>query len=239
MSNLQTAMNSILKPYPVIVSIIAAIAIWMSIDGCNRQRQGRKDFDALMNLHFRDSSELVTKTNKLGELSVTAKAFQLSQASLDKYVSENAILKNKLTNAYSHINSINTTISSVHIDTIRIPVHDTLPCGDIDKSYPVVDRYYSFDFKFRNRRGMEPEFYFLNISIPDTVTDVIGIRKSGFLNLKRTMVSEQVHTNKYVQVKGVQTIVKSEAKPKTLRKVAIGFGLGVITTFAIQSGVKK
>lgn len=234
------------RSYFIILAIASGIALWLSIDGCNKGRQNEKDFETLMNMHMRDSTELVEKTNKLGQITVTAEAFQLSQDNLDKYLAENAELKNKLVNAYHHVTSINTTATNLHIDTLRIPVpiHDTLPCGDIEKNYPVVDpnKYYSFDFKFKNKAGHEPEFLFLNFNIPDTTTEVIGIKKSGFLNLKHTLVSEQTHTNKYIQIKGVKTIVKSEAKPKTLQKIAIGFGLGIIATIATEiklNNIKK
>lgn len=225
------------KSYFIILAITSGIAMWFSIDGCNKGRRSEKDFETLLNIHMRDSTELVEKTNKLGQITITSEAFQLSQQNLDKYISENMDLKNKLENAYHHVNSINTTATNLHIDTIRIPVsmHDTIPCGNIDKDYPVSDRFYSFNFRFKNNIGHEPEFYFLNINIPDTTTEVIGIKKSGFLKLKHTLVSEQTHTNKYIQIKGVKTIVKSEAKPRTLKKVAIGFGLGIITTIAIES----
>lgn len=229
------------KSYFIILSIASGIALWFSIDGCNKGKQNKKDFETLMNLHFRDSTELVEKTNKLGQITVTAEAFQLSQENLDKYVAENTFLQKKLSNSYQHINSLTETISNFHKDTIRVPVpkHDTLPCGDIDKDYPVVDKFYSFNFKFKNKTGHEPEFMFLNFNIPDTATTVIGIQKSGFLKMKHTLVSEEVHSNKLIKITGNKTIVKSEAKPKTLQKIAIGFGLGIVTTIAVQSKLKK
>lgn len=229
------------KSYSIILSLALAIAIWFSIDGCNKAKNNSKDFQTLLKIHFRDSSELVRKTNKLGQLSTTSKALELTQQSLDKYIVENASLKNKLVNAYHHVSSINTTITNTHIDTIKIPVsiHDTIPCADIDKSYSVIDKFYSFDFKFKNKRGQEPEYLFLNFNVPDTSTDVIGIKKSGFLNLKHTLVSEQVHTNKYIEIREVKTIVKSEAKPKVLKKVAIGFALGIIATIATEYKINK
>lgn len=230
-------MNKNWKSYFIILSIAFGISLLFSIDGCSKGEENKEDLETLIKIHMRDSIELVEKTNKLDQITITAEAFQLSQQNLDKYISENMDLKNKLANAYHHVNSINTTATNLHIDTIRIPVsvHDTIPCGNIDREYPVSDRFYSFNFSFKNKIGHEPEFYFLNINIPDTTTEVIGIKKSGFLKLKHTLVSEQTHTNKYIQIKGVKTIVKSEAKPRTFKKVAIGFGLGIITTIAIES----
>lgn len=229
------------RSYFIVLFIASSIGLWFGINGCNKSKGIEKDFNTLLKLHFRDSSELVYKTNKLGELTTTAKAFKLSQESLDKYVKENDQLKNKLANAYSNVNSVSTTASNFHADSIKIPVpiHDTVPCDDIEKSYPVIDKYYSFDFKFKNKQGREPEFLFLNFNIPDTTTEIIGIKKSGFLNLKRTLVSEQVHTNKYIQVKGVKTIVKSEAKPKTLKKIMTGIGIGIVGTIVVQSKLKN
>lgn len=221
------------------VAIILLVALsYFGIDGCNGKRDTSKDYNTLLKIHMRDSSELVEKTNQLGEVTTTAKAYELSQKDLDKYVSENKDLKNKLANAYHHIGSINTTITNLHIDTIKVPVHDTIPCGDIDRSYPVLDRYYSFVFKFKNRSGHNPEYNFINFNIPDTSVDVIGIKKSGFLNLKHTLVSEQTHSNKYINIKGNQTIVKSEAKPKTFKKLAIGFGIGILTTIVVEQKLK-
>lgn len=224
----------------VIVSLVLAFVVR---EGCNKGGVSEKDFDTLMKIHIRDSTELSVKNNQLGQITVTAEAFQLSQEALNKYVQQSDEMKGKLANVYSQINSLNTTIANFKKDTIRIPVPhgDTLPCGDIDKTYPVVDvdKCYSFDFKFKNRRGFEPEYYFLNFSIPDTVTDVIGVKKSGFLNIKHTLVSEQIHTNKCIEVKGVKTIVKSEAKPKTIKKVVKGFVLGIIATIVVQSKLKN
>lgn len=224
----------------IIISLVFAFVIR---EGCNKGGVSEQDFETLMEIHVRDSTELAIKNNQLGQATITAEAFELSQEALSKYVQQSDEMKGKLANVYGQINSLNTTIASFKKDTIRIPVPhgDTLPCGDIDKSYPVVDpnKYYSFDFKFKNKRGHEPEFYFLNFNIPDTVTDVIGVKKDGFLNMRRTLVSEQVHTNKYIQVKGVKTIVKKEAKPKTLKKVAKGFVMGVIATIFVQSKLKN
>ena len=210
---------------------IVLLLLWQK--SCNKASSSVKDIETLMSIHIRDSSELVWKTNKLGQPTVTAEAFELSQKTLTKYVAENSSLNNKLANSYKSINSLNVTISNFHKDTIRIPVpkYDTLPCGDIDKSYPVVDKdkFYSFDFKFKNRQGHEPEYYFLNFNIPDTTTDVIGVMKSGFLNMKRTLVSEQTHTNKLIKVGGVQTIVSSAAKPKRI-------GIGASTGYGLSFG---
>lgn len=196
---------------------------------CERESGSRKDFDTLAHIHFRDSSELSEKTNKLGQTTVTAQAYELSQKNLDRYVSENSDLKNKLSNSYRHVNSVNETATNFHIDTIKVPVpvHDTIPCADFDKSYPVLDKYYSFNFQFKNKHGHEPEYNFLNFNIPDTVIDVIGIKKSGFLNMKHAMVSEQVHTNKYIDVKGIKTVVKSEAQPNR-------FGIGASVGYGFQ-----
>lgn len=229
------------KSYSLISTIGIAIAVWFSVDGCTRARNSEKDFNTLMQIHFRDSSELVKKTNELGQITATAKAFELSQESLEKYVAENSSLKGKLSNSYSKIESLSETISNFHTDTIRIPVPsgDTIPCADIEKSYSVVHEFYSFDFKFKNRQGHDPEYLFLNFNIPDTMTEIIGVKKSGFLNLKRTLVSEQVHTNDFIKIKGVKTIVKSEAKPKILKRFLIGFGTGFIAAIFVNEKLKK
>lgn len=191
---------------------------------CGSKNISERDFNTLAQMHMRDSLELIDKNNKLGQASITAIAYELSKKDIDKYVAENAILKNKLTNAYSTINSINVTATNFHVDTIivKVPVHDTLPCGDFDKSYPVLDRYYSFNFNLKIK-NQHPDYFFTNFNIPDTCTNTIGVKKSGFLNMKRTLISEQSHTNKNIRILGVETIVKSEAKPK---RIGIGFSVG-------------
>jgi hypothetical protein len=218
---------------------VMAVIIFFSIKGCNENQSAWEDYNTLLDIHLRDSTELVKKTNALGQVTVTAEAFALSQKALDEYVAQNADLKKKLANSYHHVGSVSTTTSVTKIDTLKIPVpiHDTIPCGDIEKNYPVLDRYYSFNFSFKNKQGKAPEFLFTNFSIPDTCTQVIGVKKSGFLNLKRTLVSEQTHTNKYIQITGVQTIVAKEAKPKTLQKILIGFGLGVAAAIYVESKI--
>lgn len=218
-----------------------AIVIFFSIKGCNKNQSAADDYTTLLGIHFRDSAELVKKTNQLGQVTVTAEAYALSQKALDEYVAQNADLKNKLANSYHHVSSVSTTVTNTHIDSIKVPVpvHDTIPCDDIEKNYPVLDKYYSFDFTFKNKKGKSPEFLFTNFNIPDTCTNVIGVKKSGFLNLKHTLVSEQVHSNKYIKITGVQTIVKKDAKPKILQKVLIGFGMGVAATIYVESKIKQ
>ena len=205
--------------------VFSVICFWFSIDSCNRHK---KDSEKFFGKFLKDSIELVERTNQLGQITVTAEAFALSQEQINKYVSENDELKKKLANSYKDIKTVYVTRTVVKIDSIKITTKDTIPCDDFELSEKVTDRFYALDFKLKNKKGQLPDIGIFNLTVPDTATTVIGTKKSGFLKLKRTLVAEQVHSNPYVKVQSMNTIVKADAKPRTLRKVAVGIAIGLV-----------
>lgn len=222
------------KAFFYILLIVSAIIIWFSISTCNGNKERSNYF---FDKFLKDSTlfALEVKKNKLGEKTTTVATVELTKDEMKKYIEAHPELEKELANKYKTIKTVIKTVTEFRIDSVNIPVHDTLPCGDFEKSYPVKDRFYSFSLDIKNKQGSEPRINVMNLSIPDSSTTVIGVKKSGFLNLKRDLVTETRHSNKYMNVTEMQPITTGDIKPHTLRNVGIGAGLGVLGTIIIRS----
>lgn len=222
------------KAFFYILLIVAGIIIWLSISTCNSNKNRSNYF---FDKFLADSTQyaLTIKENKLGEKTTTVNATELTKDEFEQYVEAHPEFKKELANKYKTIKTIIKTVTVFKVDSINIPVHDTLPCGDFEKVFPVDNKFYSFKLDFKNKKGFEPKINVLDLTIPDSSTTVIGIKKSGFLNLKHSLVAETRHSNTYMSVTEMQPITTADVKKHTARNVGIGAGLGVIGTIIIRS----
>lgn len=221
------------KVFFYILLIISAIIIWLSISTCNGNKQRSSYF---FDKFLADSTKyaLTIKNNKQGEKTTTVGTVELTKDEMEQYIESHPEFKKELANKYKTIKTVIKTVTVFKVDSINVAVHDTLPCGDFEINKLISERYYSFDFNLKNKKGLSPNINITNLIIPDSSTTVIGVKKSGFLNLKRDLVTETRHSNKYMNVTEMQPITTGDIKPHTLRNLGIGAGLGAIATIVLQ-----
>lgn len=168
-----------------------------------------------------DSAKMKVIENKLGQLSYIAEATKLNGEQIKKYAEADEKLK-ALTKKYSDLLAVVSQKMGVYVDSIKVELHDTLPCADFVKKDSVKTRYYNFDFMITKK-----DFLISNLEFPDTCHTIIGERKSGFLGMKRTLVVEQTHSNKYMKIQQIDPVVKVK-KNNWPTWLAIGGGAGLL-----------
>lgn len=211
----------IIKVYLFVTAVILGIILFLLFRGYMKSRQ---DMDYLFNKwNSQDSAKMKVIENRLGQISYIAEATKLTGDQINKYAESDVKLK-ELTRKYSDLLMIVSKKMGVYVDTIERTFHDTLPCADFEKRDTVRTKDYSFDYLFTKRN-----FMITKLTFPDTVHQIIGERKSGFLNLKRTLVIEETHSNKFVKVHSMNPVVKVK-KNKWPVWLGVGIGVGAIGT---------
>lgn len=178
--------------------------------------------------NHKNDSNLKVINNKLGQLSYISEVTKLNKDQMEKYVENDAKLK-ELTKKYSDLMAVVTKKMGVYVDTIQTTFHDTLPCDDFEKVDSLKNRYYSFKYMI-TKSG----FMINNLEFPDTSHTIIGEKKSGFLNLKRTYVVEETHSNKYMKVKQMEPILNLP-KNNNLKWFGGGAAAVIATRIAIKA----
>ncbi len=208
-----------------IIYLVAAIIIILFCLFIKGYLNAQHDEDYLFNKwNAKDSVKMKVIENKLGQLSYIAEATKLNGEQIKKYAESDEKLS-LLTKKYSSLLAIVTQKMGVYVDTIKTEFHDTLPCSDFVKKDSIKNRYYNFHYMITKK-----EFMISNLEFPDTCHTIIGERKSGFLNLKRSLVVEQTHSNKYMKVQQINPVVKVQ-KNKWPAWLGTGVGLGLLGGF--------
>lgn len=208
-----------------IIYLVAAVIIILFSLFIKGYLNAQHDEDYFFNKwNARDSVKMKVIENKLGQISYIAEATKLNGDQIKKYAESDEKLS-LLTKKYSSLLALVSQKMGVYVDSIKVNFHDTLPCADFVKKDTIRDRYYSF-----NTMITKKEFMITNMEFPDTCHTIIGERKSGFLNLKRTLVVEQTHSNKYMKVQQINPVVKV-SKSKWPTWLGIGTGVGLIGGF--------
>ena len=220
-------MEFLKKYWSQIALIITIVALLFSVRGCidNGNR-----YDYFFNKWNNDTAKLRSFENKLGQMSYQMQVNQLTKEELKKYIAENEEFK-KLTKSYGDIKALISKNMGVYVDSIYVPFEDkdTLPCDDFEKKGEIAEKDYSFKYLITKK-----SFEINKLSFPDTVKTIIGERKYGFLNMKRELVLEETHTNKYVQVHSLTPVLKIENdRKKRIRWLSVGIGAGLATGYLI------
>lgn len=218
-------MDKALKNIFYLVGTGIILVLFFSIRGCisNADRA-----DYLFKKWLEDSTKMQVIQNQLGQVSYIADVTQLTQEQMKQYAKSDSML-NALTERYSKLEAIIRSKGGVYVDTLWLFKEDTdtLPCADFERTDTIKNRYYSFDYRL-TKKSMSIN----NLAFPDTVTTIIGERKSGFLGLKRNFVVEQTHTNKYIQVQQLTPVV-TERKKTWPTWLGIGSAAGLVAGYFI------
>ncbi len=214
------------KFFLCLISILLLIVIFLLFRGY-LNKSG--DADYLFNQWLKkDSVKTKVIENKLGQLSYITEATKLNAEQMKKYAESDEKLK-MLTKKYGDLVALVSKNMGVYVDTIQVHYHDTLPCADFVKKDLIKDKYYSFNYLLTKK-----DFMITNLQFPDTVHQIIGERKSGFLNLKSELVLEETHSNKYVRIDKTNLVVKVK---KNRSPMWFGIGLGTGVTAGVIGGL--
>jgi hypothetical protein len=203
--------------YLILTGVV--LVLFFSIRGCIGNANKA---DYLFRKWVQDSTKMQVIQNQLGQTSYIAQVTQLTQDQMKQYAKSDSIIS-ALTERYSKLEAIVRSRGGVYVDTLWLfrEDTDTLPCAEFEKTDTIKTRYYSFDYRL-TKRSMSIN----NLTFPDTVHTIIGERKSGFLGMKKTLVVEQTHSNKYIQVQELSPVI-TERKKTWPTWLGIGAGAGI------------
>lgn len=218
-------MDKALKNIFYLTGIGVVLVLFFSIRGCI---SNSNKADYLFGKWVEDSTKMQVIKNQLGQTSYISDVTQLTQEQIKQYAKSDSMF-NALTERYSKLEALIRTKGGVYVDTLWLfrEDTDTLPCAEFERTDTIKNRYYSFDYRL-TKRSMSIN----NLTFPDTVNTIIGERKSGFLGLKRNLVVEQTHTNKYIQIQQLTPVV-TERRKTWPTWLGIGAGVGLATGYFI------
>lgn len=131
--------------------------------------------------------------------------------------------KSELTKQFTKVKTIIKVVEKIHIDTVNMVYHDTVPFN-FERKGAIVTKDYSLDYK-STHKGVT----IANLSVKDSLEIVTGMKRKWFLG-KETYTIDAAHSNKAVETIGLQHIeikTKKRFYETTVFKVGVGILIGV------------
>lgn len=177
----------------------------------------------------RENIEILTKkvefyTLKDGTKVASVKKIEASKAKIKEIVKKSDKKTQILAKKFDKIDKISKTEQVVLIDSIKIPLNDTISSVKMGEK---IDPNFSFSYKITNK-----SLEITNFMLKDTLTKIGGIKKSWFLG-KETSIVDEIHSNKYVNTSNSTEIVLKKPK-KWYESKLLWFAAGAITVIAIK-----
>lgn len=177
----------------------------------------------------RENIEILTKkvefyTLKDGTKVASVKKIEASKAKIKEIVKKSDKKTQILAKKFDKIDKISKTEQVVLIDSIKIPLNDTISSVKMGEK---IDPNFSFSYKITNK-----SLEITNFMLKDTLTKIGGTKKSWFLG-KETSTVDEIHSNKYIVTENSTEIALKQNK-KWYESKLIWFAAGAITVIAIK-----
>lgn len=177
----------------------------------------------------RENIEILTKKVKFYSLKdgtsvASVKKIEVSEQKIKEIIKKSDKKTQILAKKFDKIDKISKTEQVVLIDSIKIPLNDTISSVKMGKK---IDPNFSFSYKITNK-----SLEITNFMIKDTLTKIGGIKKSWFLG-KETSIVDEIHSNKYIVTENSTEMVLKKPK-KWYDSKLLWFAAGAITVIAIK-----
>lgn len=183
--------KQITRFFPYLVILILLLLL-------NRQC---KKTDNVFSFYENEKQEVEYYKNKLGSVTASVNASELSNKQLKKLVLQKDDSLKKLVSEFSGVKTIVKTHTVFERDTIYIPFETEVPCEfDLSGKFR-SDKWIGFDYTLDNK-----SLSLHNINVPNEITIITGTKRNWFLG-KQYLTTDITNSNPYVKTQEIQSIV--------------------------------
>lgn len=212
-----------MKPNPikiakVIKRIFPYLVIAVLILLLNRKCQ---DYDRVENLYLSESNKVELYKNKLGGMTATISALELSEKQLKETILQKNDSLKKLTSEFNKVKYVTIIKEVVRVDSVKVPLEVQIPCEFERLGKYDTDSHFKFNYAL-NQTG----FSLSNIEIPNEQTIITGLKRKWVFG-KQTLHTDITNTNPYIHTKEIQTIVVP-VEVEWYNNKFVWFGLGAV-----------
>lgn len=207
-----------IKIAQVIKRILPYLVIAVLILLLNRKCQ---DYDRVENLYLSESNKVELYKNKLGGMTATVQALELSEKQLKETILKKNDSLKKLAEEFSKVKYITVIKEVVRVDSVKVPFEVQIPCEFERLSKYDTDSHFKFNYAL-NQTG----FSIYDIEIPNEQTIITGLKRKWIFG-KQTLHTDITNTNPYLHTKEIQTIVVP-VKVEWYNNKFVWFGLGAV-----------
>ena len=212
-----------MKPNPmkiaqIIKKIFPYLVIAVLILLLNRKCQ---DYDRVENLYLSESGKVELYKNKLGGMTATISALELSEKQLKETILQKNDSLKKLASEFSKIKYVTVVKEVIKIDSVKVPFEVQIPCEFERLGKYDTDSHFKFNYAL-NQSG----FSIYDITIPNEQTIITGLKRKWVFG-KQTLHTDITNTNPYIHTKEIQTIVVP-VKVEWYNNKFVWFGLGAV-----------
>lgn len=207
-----------LKLQKTIAKVIPYLVIAVLLLLLNRKCQ---DYDRVENLYLSESSKVEMYKNKLGGMTATISALELSEKQLKETILQKNDSLKKLASEFNKVRYITVVKEVVRVDSVRVPFEVQIPCEFERLGKYDTDSHFKFNYTL-NQTG----FSIYDIEIPNEQTVITGLKRKWMFG-KQTLHTDITNTNPYIHTKEIQTIVVP-VKVEWYNNKFVWFGLGAV-----------
>jgi len=171
----------------IILIVVCFLLVYFLISKCNNERKLKNEVIEISK--YKDTAMVYKSRN--GKLITYNKAVEIDLGAARETISGLNDMLHDL--KLKKPTAIIKTRTEVNIDTILIPVTDTLPCDEFTYSTNVDSEYYNMNITLTNK-----SILLNNISIPNEQSIVTGIKKNGLFKKNEFVVTIQ-NSNPYLK----------------------------------------
>lgn len=210
----------------IVLSGVIVLLVLLLLDTCNGKRVAEKEAEAYSNykdtvLFYKDRSGKQIAYNKA--LEINEKALLSMNDSLSKALKR---LKIKKPNSFTIIKT------ETSIDSVKVPIADSLPCDSFVYDAIVDSPYYKIDFTLT-----QSDLTFNSILIPNKQSILVGTKRNGFLRPNEYVVTVE-NSNPYMSVTGLQNYTV-KPKKRWYEKWWLHVAVGAVAGYSIRGQVGK
>lgn len=196
-------------PYAIIVALSLLL-----FKQCEKSKR-------LSEFALNESSKVELYKNKIGTLTATVKAAELTEKELKKLILQKNDSLKKLASEFKKVQYITVVKEVIKIDSVKVPFEVQIPreferLGKYD-----TDSHFRFNYVL-NQTG----FSIYDITIPNEQTVITGLKRKWIFG-KQTLHTDITNSNPYIHTKEIQTIVVP-VKVEWYNNKLVWFGLGAV-----------
>lgn len=166
--------------------------------------------------------EISTFKNKVGSLTTTVGALQLTKRQLEQTILEKNDSLKKLASEFSRVSSIVEIQTVTEFDTIPVPFEVPVPY-DFERSGKKQNKWYSFNYEV-DQNGLS----LTNFQTWTETTTITGFKRNWFLG-RQYVTTDITHTNPHistVHIQSIEVVVPVKFYDTRMFNLGLGFLLG-------------
>lgn len=212
--------------------VASVIVTLLALKSCGEVELANKRLTAALG---ESKSEIEYRVLENGKIMASKESYELSsKEDLRKLIEQK---DKQLLDALKKFKRVDIAVSETNlfkVNSVVVQLHDTVPCEDFNNiSFKLDTTFMKLSGKLSVKNKL-PALNGISLSIPDSISTIIGEMKYGLFNLRTKKVASIVHSNPKINTTGLSSYEISEPK-KWYNSKLLWIGLGLAGGFYIKS----